>query len=254
MKKLLSMVLAGVLLFVGVAIAQADATVTVSGDTAAGENQPGWLFNRDASTSTPFEFNTDEASIGFGSLYVEPIGATGADKFVGENFLLTPVADVNSVAYDFQIGSSGTAADANHFYMSVYANFGESDPLKFYDCRYNVVPVIGSTTDFTTVTFDITQPYSVTTRNTSPHTCPPVPADMGPDAFLRMFSLNVGDTSTSDQGLDGYLDNVVVNTNSEVTTYDFEPTPECKKGQWADFGFKNQGQCMRYLQTEKDSR
>jgi len=29
---------------------------------------------------------------------------------------------------------------------------------------------------------------------------------------------------------------------------------QCKKGGWADFGFKNQGQCVRYVKTGKDSR
>jgi len=29
---------------------------------------------------------------------------------------------------------------------------------------------------------------------------------------------------------------------------------ECKKGGWEDFGFKNQGQCVRFVETGKDSR
>ena len=184
----------------------ADQTVVITGDTSAGENQPGWLFNRDVSTSTPYEFNTDAASIGSGSLYVLPIGANAADKFIGENFINTAMADVSSIAYDFKIGGGGDANDANHFYMNVYANFGESDPLKFYDCRYNVVPAAGSTANFTTVTFDTAQAYPVTTRNTSPHPCPAVPADMdllSPGSNLRVFALNVGDTAANDVGLDG---------------------------------------------------
>lgn len=239
----------------------ATSTVVVTGNTAAGVNQPGWLFNRDVSTSTPYEFNTDEASIGAGSLYVQPIGANAADKFIAENFLLTPVADVDSVSYDFKIGAGGTVADKAHFYMSVYANFGQSDPLKFYDCRYSVVPTVGSTGGFTTVTFDPTQAYPVTTRGgaeASPYTCPAVPADMdnlSAGSTIRVFSLNIGDTSASDLGLDGYLDNVVVNASGDVTTYDFEPAispsnkDECKKNNWKTFNapaFANQGQCVSW--------
>lgn len=111
----------------------AASTVVVMGDTAAGENQPGWLFNRDASTATPYEFNTDAASIGAGSLYVKPIGANASDKFIAENFLLTPVADVHAVSYDYKIGSGGDESDKVQFYMNVYANFGESGATKFYD-------------------------------------------------------------------------------------------------------------------------
>lgn len=203
----------------------ADSTVVVTGDTAAGENQPGWLFNRDTNTDTPFEFNNDQASIGNGSLYVLPIGSNPSDKFIGENFVLSPVADVNSISYDFMIGSGGTVADANEFYMNVYMNYGESDPLKYYDCKYDVVPNVGSTAGFTTVTFDPTQSYPVTTRGTSPYTCPSIPADMNlqsADSSIRMVAINVGDTSANDLGLDGYYDNVVVNATSGITTYDFE--------------------------------
>lgn len=208
----------------------AAGTVVVMGNTAAGENQPGWLFNRDVTTSTPYTFNTAAASVGTGSLYVLPIGATPADKFVGENFINAPMADVNSIAYDFRIGSAGVDTQEEQFYMNVYANFGVSPDDKFYDCRYNVVPTVGSTAGFTTVTFDPTQAYPVTTRggaSASPFPCPSVPADMdlaSAGSNIRMFALNVGDTSGSDTGLDGYLDNVVVNLDSNGTTvYDFEP-------------------------------
>lgn len=211
--------------------------VVVTGNTSAGENQPGWLFNRDVTTSTPYEFNEDEASIGSGSLYVLPIGANPSDKFIAENFINAPVADVDSISYDFMIAGSGTAADANEFYMNVYANFGESDDLKFYDCRYNVVPVIGSTAGFTTVTFDPTVAYPVTTRtgaSASPHPCPAVPADMdtlSPGSNIRMFALNLGDITTTDVGVGGYFDKVIVALSGGTTTYDFElyaSRSECK--------------------------
>lgn len=266
MNKLLTSFLSVVFIFVCAVTVYAATTVVVTGDTSAGENQPGWLFNRDVTTSTPFEFTADQASIGSGSLYVLPIGANAADKFVGEYFINTPVADVNAVSYDFMIGPNSTDTQEEHFYMSVYANFGESDDLKFYDCRYAVVPAVGSTTDWTTVVFDPTQSYPVTTRggaSASPYTCPSVPADMdllSPGSNIRMVSLNVGDTSASDVGLDGYLDNVVADTTSDVVTYDFEPatTPtdknECKDGGWMTFNtpvFENQGQCVSHVQANE---
>jgi hypothetical protein len=41
-------------------------------------------------------------------------------------------------------------------------------------------------------------------------------------------------------------------TYEEIT----DPTSmdQCKKGGWEDFGFKNQGQCIRFVNTGKDSR
>jgi hypothetical protein len=208
------------------AIVPSTTTVTVTGNTASGENQPGWLFNRDVSTSTPYEFNSNQHSIGTGSLNVLPIGATPANKMVAENFLNTPVADVHSVKYDFKIGAGGTDTQEEQFYMNVYANFGSSSPTKFYDCRYNVVPVVGSTSGFTTVIFDPAQTYPVATSGSSPYPCPTSPDGMNAlsaGSRIRMFALNVGDTSASDTGLDGYLDNVVVRTTSAITVYDFEP-------------------------------
>ena len=247
----------------------AHTTQVVSSNTSAGENQPGWLFNRDINFDTPYEFNTVAASIGAGSLYVLPIGANPSDKFIAENFINAPIANVNSISYDFKI-ASGTVADANQFYMSVYANFGTSSDDKFYDCRYNVVPTTGSTGAFTTVVFDPTQAYSVTTRGgatPSPFPCPAIPANMdlvSPGSNIRAFTLNVGDTSTSDVGLSGHLDNVVTDTDSGVTIYDFDPAVvvpptvitknACKLGGHVTYGFKNQGQCVRFVETGKDSR
>ena len=86
-------------------------TVTVRGNTAAGENQPGWMFNRDVSTATPFEFKPGNASIGSGGLYVSPIAndftgtcssstpapMPGCDKFIGEYFYLDSVDSFNSI-------------------------------------------------------------------------------------------------------------------------------------------------------------
>jgi hypothetical protein len=199
----------------------------------------------------------------YDGLYVLPIGANPSDKFIGENFINTAIANVNSISYDFLLGGGGSA-DYQHFYMNVYANFGVSDDLKFYDCRYAVVPTAGSTTTFTTVTFDPTQPYTVATRNTSPYPCPAIPADMdtlSAGSNIRMFSINVGDTSASDLGLDGYYDKVVVDTTGGTTTYDFEPylvatnADQCKKGGWMTYKrangspFKNQGDCIQYVNT-----
>lgn len=245
----------------------ASSTILVSGDTFDPAEYSGWLFNRDPNTQTPYVFTNDQASIGSGSLYVEPITNSingNSDKFIGELFLNEEIASIQSVSYDFLIGQGGEASDENHFYLNVYANFGESPFDKFYDCRYDVVPSTGSTSDWTTITFDPTQSYPVTTRSgasASPYTCPSVPAemdDLSPNSTIRVAAINVGDTSGNDEGLDGYYDNIVVTNTDETTVYDFDPVPadknECKKGGWEEFGFKNQGQCIRFVNTGQDSR
>jgi|GEM_PF-4948387 len=203
----------------------ATETIVVIDDTSAGENQPGWLFNRDTTTDTPFVFDDEEHSIGDGSIHVLPIGANPADKFVAEYFPNTLMGDIEALSYDFNIGAGGSVTDAEHFYLNVYANFGVSGPTKFYDCRYNIVPSSGIVGDWTTVTFDPSLTYPVTQSGTSPSTCPSSPSDMGDDAFVRAFAINLGDSSLNDQGLDGYFDNVVFETSDKITTFDFEPNP-----------------------------
>ncbi|MBY0538333.1 DUF642 domain-containing protein [Patescibacteria group bacterium] len=210
-------------------VEKVEETIIVTENTTNFENTNGWMFNRDLTTATPFEFNTNEAVIGAGALNVLPIGANAADKFIAEYFVLDKIDNVISFSYDFKIGASGDDTDEEQFYMNVYANFGESSATKFYDCRYNVVPTVGSIAGFTTVTFDPTQAYPVTTRggaSASPYPCPAVPADMNdlsPNSTFRAFAINLGDTSASDVGLDGYFDNVVLDTPTKITTFDFEP-------------------------------
>ena len=122
---------------------------------------------------------------------------------------------------------------------------------------------------FTTVVFDPTQAYDVTTRGGAvalPFICPAVPTNLdllSAGSNIRAFSLNVGDTSTSDIGLSGHLDNVVTDTDSGVTIYDFDPIigppvatkkDDCKLDGYTTYGFKNPGQCLRFVETGKDSR
>lgn len=58
----------------------------------------------------------------------------------------------------------------------------------------------------------------------------------------------------------GWFVNVGVDTLAFDNTikYDIVNNPaeksECKDGGWEDFGFENQGQCVRFVETEKDSR
>ncbi len=182
-----------------------------------------WLMNRDASTSTPYQFSTTPGTLGTGSLYIPPIGSTPAnarDKFIAEHFLYLPVAQLESIAYDFRIAGNGAPSDANDFYLNVYTVRDGSPTDTFYDCRFDYVPSTGSTSGFTTASFAAGDtPTNVRAR--TGQTCPATLAGMT-NATVTFFSLSVGDTSLSDQGLAGYFDNVVVDTTTGTTTYDFE--------------------------------
>ena len=51
----------------------------------------------------------------------------------------------------------------------------------------------------------------------------------------------------------------MVTIDGTTTVYDFEPgspatKEDCKNGGFADYGFANQGQCIRFVNTGQDSR
>ena len=216
-------------------------------------NQQGWVFNPDPANATPYEFTTAKESIGSGSLYVKPIGTPAAKKFIATKAINIPVANLNSVAYDFLIAGNGTNASANQFYLNIYTNLPSSNT--FYDCRFDYVPTTGSTSNFTTASFNsTTAPTNVGDRPADAFTCPATLSGMPAGSTVSFIALNVGDTSASDVGLAGYLDKVVISTYSDVTTYDFEAIPltkdDCKKDLWKEYGiFKNQGDCVSFVAT-----
>lgn len=237
------------------AIAAGSSTVVV---TPA--NNQGWAFNPDPDNTTPYNFTEDEQSVGAGSLYVQPISSEPARKFIAEKQLNIPVSDFNSLSYDFLIAGTGTEADADQYYLNVYANI--SSAPNYYDCRYDYVPTIGSTDDFTTASFSSTgTPTDVVRRGSSSLTvCPPTLAQMPEGSYIRAFTLNLGDTSASDAGLAGYFDKVVVSTTASTTTYDFElrearatNKDECKNGGYMNFSanYKNQGQCVSSVVSKR---
>ncbi len=224
-----------------VEIEKNEETVIVTGDDfVLGEG--GWLFNADPRTTTPFEFTDTEASIGTGALFVPPIAndydsafgpctsstsdQTGCDKFIGANTIQLPVADFESISYDFNVAAVA-ANDAQEFYLNVYTNIDESD--NFYDCRFDFVPEIGTTGSFMTAAFSSEDtPANVTKRGSRIAACPATIAEMPAGSFVHFFAISVGDTLSGDTGVSGYYDNVVLETTAKIITYDFEPADVTK--------------------------
>jgi hypothetical protein len=56
----------------------------------------------------------------------------------------------------------------------------------------------------------------------------------------------------SDQG-NTFIDNLTI-TSAPAAASDPTDAHQCKGGGWLGFGFKNQGQCVRFVETGKDSR
>lgn len=236
------------------------------------DNMQGWALNADPDNIVDYAFVDGNASIGTGSLQVGPITNTnngGKDKFIALHALGVPTADLDSISFDYKLAEGVAPEQANQFYLNVYTNLPGS--ASYYDCKYDFVGTLGSSTGYTTLTFDSTVAPTTVTAGTSVASCPATLAEMPEGSVVSGFAINVGDTSTNDQGVGGYLDNVVVTVNGVSTTYDFERTvpaepkvlgakDDCKNSGWVEGEtvdgkkFKNQGQCVAYFQSSASSK
>ena len=205
-----------------------------------------------------FEFTNSEAFIGNGSfrgkINANPVGG-GEEKvilrylsgeFDGFNREMKnmEVSKLEYIEYSFKATSCGSSSPCpNQFYMNVLTRTSAAS-TNYYDCNFPFVPTTGgdpSNPGWTTVRFDLTSPS--TTRAT-PGSNPPecllngssinnlgdvasegwVLGTDGNDPGL-IFALNMGDAGTSDVGLEGFFDRVVVKLTHEESprVYDLEP-------------------------------
>lgn len=233
--------LAAVAVFASAATA---ATTTVRVDE---NGDAGWQFNRDPNNTTPYEFSLDQASLGSGSLYVEPIGANAADKFTAD---LDVNSVLDSVTFDYFIENGSN----DHVYLNLYTNTpatAAANPANFYECRYDYTAT-GTAGSWQTVSTENITP-AVVKRGTYAGVCPATPDEM----VTRAVVLNWGQSSASDVGASGYLDNVQVAIGADITIYDFEVKPSvkdaCKDGGHADYGYASQGECVSALQANDNA-
>ena len=223
-------VVTAVLGVAGLALA-ADSTVVVTPSASSG-----WVVAPDG--TVPFAFAAGPASLGVGSLGFGPIdGTVGANKFV----LVAPydgaTSDLTSFSYDFYVDpvSPGGAADAEHFYINVYVDdstngigtFGPGPGSSgFYDCRYDLVPVVGAVGSWTTITFGQGSSWTNIADRRSGG-CPSTLGGFAAGSAVIFVVLNGGQSTSSDAGLKGAFDNVLVTVGTDTTTYDFEPASAC---------------------------
>ncbi|GAB2756574.1 hypothetical protein GCM10027020_05890 [Nocardioides salsibiostraticola] len=80
----------------------------------------------------------------------------------------------------------------------------------------------------------------------------PAPRIQAVDSLLIRLA---GVPQTAFEGGGVYFDDVVIDNTALVTA---SPSPatkdDCKKGGWESYGFSNQGQCIRFVNTGQDSR
>lgn len=80
----------------------------------------------------------------------------------------------------------------------------------------------------------------------------PLAAGSGGPGALRSLPVSVGDVvklEFRERGIEDY-----VGVNLTITVADPTSKDDCKDGGWEAYGFRNQGQCVRFVETGEDSR
>ena len=225
-------------------------------------NLNGWQIIPDG--TVPYAFVQGPAALGSGSLQFGPIAVTpAANKFIMYSPYSGLASALTSFSYQFFIDPASVdgAAGAQNFYVNVYVDDSSNGigtfagGTGFYDCRYDSVPSSGLVNGWTTNSFN----QSSTWTNIGDRTgsCPATLAGLAAGSTVRFVALNGGQSTSTDAGLKGGYDNVVITVGADTTTYDFEPAvgpptekDQCKKGGWMTFNspsFPDQGTCVSYV-------
>lgn len=243
---------------VGLLAGSADAKPKKDDDNVvivSGNNTDGWAIVESEPYTTEFAFEDGPSVLGQGSLSVPAIDGDDLDKFIAYFDFggATPVADFEQFTIDFQVIDESADTRFQQFYVNVGTIDGGDPNETFYDCRYDVVASAGSEAGFTTLVVDGSAPLAM--DDSTPGGCAATLGDAS--GVINYFSVNIGDTSANDAGVGGYLDNATFTVDGATTVYDFESSsrPEsaddCKNGGFADFGFRNQGQCVSSVQSNR---
>ncbi|MCE9622019.1 MAG: hypothetical protein K8R99_06735 [Actinomycetia bacterium] len=220
------------------------AKITTKTDTAASvvvkaANLHDWIVDTTVlgNPAVPFAFNgPDDTGSGTSSFRFGPIAAPNGSKLEMQPPLINSlVSEFGGMQYEFQVITPVAGTSANHFYTNVYVDsaangiglFGPSAAATgdgFYDCRYSFVPS-SSVAGWNTFSFD-NWTVAVNPTNRIPGFAGGCGATTIGGATLgskiEFFRINGGDTSPSDNGLEGAYDRVVLRSGGVATTYDFE--------------------------------
>lgn len=199
------------------------------------DNMRGWVVSNQGSFTAPFEFKEGPGTptAGDASLNIGPIGTVPANKFI----LFPPIqnidaADLVSLSFDFYLNSIPMKSPSQ-FYVNVYVDLPQNGlgifgSGSFYDCRFDLVANGALPLDtWNTVQFSQSSAWTQITDQTSPsNLCPATLNGLTANSKVLFIAINVGDTSLSDEGLIGAVDNAVININGQITKYDFEEDDE----------------------------
>lgn len=228
-------------------------------------------FPSDGVTSVS-EFGRDEvARIGIDSdettagtfTRTEGIKTFGAGNFGNEvhvDLYIDPVWEDTAVRAGFWVvGDNGGARD-NLFGILEFVNLepstsgasavGDHEGWRFWDSTigWTNSPIDFEYGEWTTLTIELDSTAGLYTYSVNGEI---VGTADGGTSFIRELFLN-----SYNYGLDTFPNLGNGDYAAHWHVGEVQPTSidECKKGGWEDFGFRNQGQCIRFVNTGQDSR
>lgn len=232
----------------------------------------GWAFVQETAVGTgQMVAGPDAPPLGGGSANLT-VNSTGGMILGVADFAGTPLADIETLTYS-TYRTAGSAALAIALQINVDtdltdANVGWQGRL-VYEPYYTHAVATGAWQTWNTQDDAGTgnwwftgAPGNATCSIGNPCTWSEVLAafpNAGVHPTLGAVGLKAGSGWAS--GFDGNVDALsIALAGGNSVTYDFElandpdDKDDCKDGGWAAYGFRNQGQCIRFVNTGKDSR
>lgn len=234
---------------------------TVEGSTTASKKQnarPWTIYN--PSKTENILFSTSQSSVGDGSLFVEPLSGeekdyavasfplgffTGQKKKWGGSDSTSDEdegPDLLSISYDYFVYGVDASSE-QYFFMSLYAFSPESTnsgttsrrrrtkrgikrggkKKNLSTCRFDYVPSAGTFREWETMLVDESSVADVVEAQQDDFECPQSFGEMPDDTIFSKITINIGNETTTDADVSGYLDNVVINFSEGFLEFDFEP-------------------------------
>ncbi len=231
----------------------------------------GWFFLQETPNgSGQMVAGPDSPPLGAGSANLI-VDATGGVILGVADYAGTPLADIDALTYS-TYRTSGSAALAIALQINVDVDLTDANTAwqgrLVYEPYYTHAVVTGDWQNWDTQDdagngnwWFTGAPGNATCPIGNPCTWSEVLAafpNAGVHPTLGAIGLKAGGNWG---GFDGNTDALTVGiAGGNTVTYDFElandpaDKNDCKKGGWAQYGFRNQGQCIKFVNTGKDSR
>jgi len=230
---------------------------TVEGSATASKKQNAkpWTIYNPSKTSNIL-FSTDQSSVGDGSLFVEPLSGeekdyaiasfplgifTGQKKKRGSSTTTSEGPDLLSISYDYFVDGVDASSE-QYFFMSLYAFSPESTSgttsrrrtrgkkggfkkgkKNLSTCRFDYVPSTGTFQGWETMLVDESSVADMVEAQQDDFECPQSFGEMPEDTIFSKITINIGNETTTDADVSGYLDNVIITFSEGFLEFDFEP-------------------------------